>query len=283
MGVEQHGRSITIICPDCSQAQTEPAIVISTICRSCGQHFNIEDEKPVVREKYVARVASLTKPPREYPTIAPIVASLLQKKPKQGSFLRRFFAGPGDRKPLDCYHCGHHFEVVAEAQSTQCSSCGGYISLRCFEISDRCQQSIQTRGSVKILKSGSLSGEGLNCQDLIVIGSLAAPVTCSGRLTIRSSGKVPFDVLCKELRVERGAKVEFQGRVRAQSVSIDGQVKANISCENTIVLEKKALLQGIARAAEIITKSGARHSGVMEVTIPHIDAPSQFADQVSKS
>jgi cytoskeletal protein CcmA (bactofilin family) len=272
MSVEQQRRLITLSCPECSHKQTEPSLVISTNCRACGQHFSVEDEKPVERKRYVARVASLKKPALEYPAVAPATIPLLKRKTIEGGFLRRFFVTQGARRPLDCYHCGHEFEVVAEAQSTQCSKCGGYVSLRDHEISDRCQQRIQTRGQVRILKGGSLSGEGLDCQDLIVLGSLSAPVVCSGKMTIKSHGKIPSDIRCKELRVERGVKVELQGEVHAGSVFIDGQVRANINCEGTIVLEKKALLQGVARAAGIVVKAGAKHSGVMEMIKPGTEA-----------
>jgi cytoskeletal protein CcmA (bactofilin family) len=105
----------------------------------------------------------------------------------------------------------------------------------------------------------------VQCHDLTVFGKLAASVECSGILRIRSSGKIVGNIRCRELRVERGAEVEFQGEVQAGTASIDGNVKAQLTCTGTITLEKKAHLQGLARAGALIVKAGAKHSGLMEV------------------
>lgn len=270
MDVETQQRFITLNCPECSHEQTEPAIVISTNCRSCGQYFSVHGEKSVVRRQYTARVASSERPPLEYPAVAPKPTQVGERKPTEVGFLRRFFTRQGEKRPIDCYHCGWDFQVVAEAQSTQCPKCGGYISLRDYEISDSYQQRIQTRGNVTILKAGFFSGEKLDCHDLMVYGKLSGSVSCSGTLAIRAHGRFPSDIKCKELRVERGSKVELQGEVLAESVSINGKVKANINCLGAIVLEKKALLQGVARATSVVTKSGAKHCGTLEV--PELDS-----------
>ena len=77
----------------------------------------------------------------------------------------------------------------------------------------------------------------------------------------------------------RGAKVEFQGEVKARTAYIDGEVRGNITCKEKITLEKKARLQGYARAAGIIMREGAKHSGLMEVvqapTSEDIPAPNE--------
>jgi phage gp45-like len=93
-------------------------------------------------------------------------------------------------------------------------------------------------------------------------------VECSGKLIIRSHGKIIGNVHCDELCVERGAKVEFQGEVKARTAYIDGEVKGNISCTERITLEKKARLQGLARASGLVVRAGAKHSGLMEVVKP---------------
>jgi hypothetical protein len=84
------------------------------------------------------------------------------------------------------------------------------------------------------------------------------------------------NIKCRELRVERGADVEFQGEVHADSAYIDGNVKVQITCAGTITLEKKAHLQGVARAGALVAKAGAKHTGMMEV----IKAASETAKAV---
>ncbi len=244
-------------------------MVISTLCRSCGQHMDVLDGKPVVRPKPATRLASAGKPPIQHP---PIGADVRKKTglDSKGGFFRKFFFKEAVKKRISCYHCRHPFEVVDQAQSSQCPKCGGHISLRDYEVDHAWRRRIQTRGNVIILKSGSIIGVNVQCNDLTVLGKLAASVECSGTLCIRSHGKIIGSVNCRELRVERGAEVEFQGEVNAQNAYIDGQVKAQITCIGTITLEKKAHLQGLARAGGLVVKPGAKHTGLMEVVRPAV-------------
>lgn len=270
MGVETKRGHIELVCPHCEHHQLEPSMVISTICRSCGKHMDIRNGKPVVRPKFATRLASSDKPPVQHPTVAPAKTEKPKEKENTGGLLRRFFLKEPVKRPIICYHCQKSFEVVPSAQSTQCRKCGGYISLRNYEIDHAWRRRIQTRGNVHILKGASIIGVHVQCHDLIVAGQLSASVECSGKLAIRSHGKILGNVRCDELRIERGAKVEFQGDVFARSAYIDGEAKAQITCTGTITLEKKAHLQGLARAGGLVVKAGAKHSGAMEVVRPGI-------------
>ncbi|QTN34015.1 polymer-forming cytoskeletal protein [Akkermansiaceae bacterium] len=264
-------RHIELVCPGCDHHQMEPSMVISTQCRSCGQHMDIRDGKPVVRPKHATRLASPGNPPLQHgSTGSAKQPEPKTAKPRQQGFLRKIFRRERPPRMVDCYHCQRNFEVVRDAQSSQCPKCGGYISLRDYEIDHAWRRRIQTRGDVKILKEGSIIGVKVQCHDLTVLGILAAPVDCSGVICIRSHGKIVGNVTCGELRVERGAKVEFQGDVRAGKAYIDGDVKAQLTCTGTIILEKKAHLQGLARAGGLVVKAGAKHSGLMEVVRPQV-------------
>jgi cytoskeletal protein CcmA (bactofilin family) len=244
-------------------------MVISTICRECRFHMDIRDGKPVLRPKHATRLASAGKPPVQHPTVAPAISKKTVIDSPM-SFFRNFFRKVPVKRTVDCYHCQKSFEVVPDAQSSQCPKCGGYISLRDYEVDHAWRRRIQTRGDVTILKGGSILGVNVQCHHLTVLGKLAASVDCSGTLCIRSHGKIIGNVHCRELRVERGAEVEFQGDVHAEKAYIDGQVRAQITCSGTITLEKKAHLQGLARAGGLVVKAGAKHTGLMEVVRPQI-------------
>jgi cytoskeletal protein CcmA (bactofilin family) len=245
-------------------------MVISTICRSCGLHMDIRDGKPVSRPKHATRLASPGNPPVQHQSTGTKQAEpKAVKKPKIG-LLRRIFYRERPPRAVECYHCQRTFEVVPEAQSSQCPKCGGHISLRDYEVEDAWRRRIQTRGNVMILKEGSIIGVKVQCHDLTVLGKLAAPVDCSGVLRICSHGKIVGNVKCGELRVERGARVEFQGDVHAKTAYIDGDVRAQLTCTGTITLEKNAHLQGLARAGGLVVKAGAKHSGLMEVVRPNV-------------
>jgi cytoskeletal protein CcmA (bactofilin family)/ribosomal protein S27E len=258
-------RHIQVTCPHCEHSQNEPSMVVSTVCRGCGQYIRIDDEKAVIRPTYATRLATLESPPVQHPTVA---AELPKEEIKLGlfdRFFKRFIEKEKVKRKLNCYHCSHIFDVVSDAQSTQCAKCGSYISLRDYAIDQAWHKRIQTRGNVTVLKGASITGVNVQCHNLLVLGELSASVECSGKLTIRSHGKIVGNVHCDELCVERGAKVEFKGEVKARTASIDGVVKGNITCKETITLEKKAQLQGYARAGGLVVKAGAKHSGLMKV------------------
>lgn len=249
-------------------------MVISTLCRACGFHMDVRDGKPVIRAKYATRLATPGKPPVQHPSTGGTPPVTKPAKREGIGFFRKIFQGEPEKRAVDCFHCGHVFEVVRDAQSSQCPKCGGYISLRDYAVESDWRRRIQTRGDVTILKGGSIIGVHVQCHDLTVMGKLTASVECSGVLRIRSHGKIVGNVKCRELRVERGAEVEFQGEVHAGSAYIDGSVKAQLTCVGTITLEKKAHLQGLARAGALVVKAGAKHTGMMEV----VTAPSAAAE-----
>lgn len=267
MGKEFLSKRIDLACPSCGYQQSEPSMVVSTQCRSCGQHINVEEGKAIVRPKQTSRLSSKKKPPVQYPVISEMPVPKVSKN-NVPRFFRSLFEKKTQMRPVDCYHCGKHFEVVSDAQSSQCPRCGGYISLRDFVIDNDWRRRIQTRGDVMIRKTGSIIGVNVQCNDLTVLGNLSASVDCSGLLLIRSHGKIIGNVKCRELRIERGAEVEFLGDVFADSAYIDGHVKARITCTGSITLEKKAHLQGLARAASLLVKQGAKHTGLMEIVRP---------------
>ncbi len=256
---------IQVTCPHCEHSQNEPSMVVSTVCRGCGQYIRIDDAKAVIRPTYNTRLATLDSPPVQHPPLAAEVPKAEIKPSFFNKIFKRFIDKEPVRRKLNCYHCSHIFDVVSDAQSTQCAKCGSYISLRDYTIEQAWHRRIQTRGNVIVLKGAAITGVNVQCHDLLVLGELSASVECSGKLTIRSHGKIVGNVHCDELCVERGAKVDFQGEVKARTAYIDGEVKGNITCKEKIILERKARLQGLARASGLVMREGAKHSGLMEV------------------
>ncbi len=265
MGVESGGRRIELKCPSCGHSQTEPSMVVSTICLGCRQHIDVRDGKSVVRPRHGTRLAAPGEKRATETSRIQENSDSRKNEAKGRGFLRRFFDPPIKTRSVDCYHCHHVFDAVIDAQSSQCPKCGGHISLRNYDIDQSWRRRIQTRGDVTIQKGASIIGVNVQCHDLTVLGQLAASVDCSGKIMIRSHGRILGNVKCDQLRVERGAEVEFQGEVHARSAYIDGRVKAQLTCTGTITLEKKAHLQGLARAGGLVVKAGAKHTGLMEV------------------
>ncbi|MEX1116801.1 MAG: polymer-forming cytoskeletal protein [Akkermansiaceae bacterium] len=264
---------IEVSCPECGHSQAEPALVVSTQCRSCRANFQVREGKGVVRNRPVTRLAVPRKDSDPEPELPepekpkPMLRRGPVKQPPR-SFLMRLFSPTKPPREIRCFGCGHSYTTVADAQSSQCPKCSGYISLEDFDITEHWNRRIQTCGDVVIQKNGAVSGVALQCHNLTVLGTLAGSVECSGDLIIRCHGKIVGTVACRNLRVEKGARVEFLNPVTSATAYIDGNVRGQISCTGAVTLEKRAHLQGLVRTASLIVKSGAKHTGTIEMVTP---------------
>ena len=261
---------IDLACPECGNVQQEPALVVSTQCRACRANYQVRDGKGVVRSKTVTRLAALkldSDPEPELPPIAPLAPMIRRgpAKPPERSFLMRLLNPIKPPRQVACFNCGHSFTASAEAQSSQCPKCSGYISLLDYEITDGWNRQLQTCGNVTIQKSGSVTGSKLQCHQLTVLGHLAATVECTGDLIIRGHGKIIGNIVCRTLRIEKGARVDFLHPVNAETASIDGNVRGQIFCTGVVTLQKRAHLQGLVRTTSLIVKPGAKHTGNIEM------------------
>ena len=270
MADEPRRHRIEVACPECGKKQFEPALVVSTQCRSCRANFQVRDGKGVVRHRPTTRLAIPRKDGDPEPELraAPQKAQqflLKRPGPPPRSFLMRLFNPIKPPREVTCFGCGHQFHCIAEAQSSQCPKCGGYVSLLDHSITGHWNRRIQTCGDVVIQKSGVVTGVHIQCHNLTVLGELAGSVECTGDLIIRSHGKIIGKLHCRNLRVEKGARVEFLNPVTAATAYIDGTVRGQISCTGAVTLEKRARLQGLVRTTSLVVKPGAKHSGTIEM------------------
>jgi cytoskeletal protein CcmA (bactofilin family)/predicted RNA-binding Zn-ribbon protein involved in translation (DUF1610 family) len=269
MADEPQRHRIEMACPECGHLQIEPALVVSTQCRACRANFQVHDGKGVIRTRPVTRLAKPWKDGDPEPAPPPAKPKPPVRfgppGPPRRPFLLRLLHPAKPPREVICFACNHPFTAIAEAQSSQCPKCGGYVSLIDHEITAHSKHRIQTRGNVIIRKTGSISGVTLRCHHLTVLGGLTAAAECSGDLVIRSHGKIPGTIKCRHLRIEKGARVEFLNPVSAVTATIDGQVRGQISCTGAVTLEKRAQLHGLVRTSSLVVKSGAKHTGTVEM------------------
>jgi cytoskeletal protein CcmA (bactofilin family) len=156
------------------------------------------------------------------------------------------------------------FSAVADAQSSQCPKCGGYVSLRDYDIGEAWNRGIETRGNIVVRKSGSIGKVGVRCHHFSAQGRIAADIDCSGDILVRGDAKFTGTIHCHRLRIEKGARVEFLQPVHAAQVWIEGDVLGQIFCTGPVTLEKRALLKGPIRTTSLVLRKGARHEGCVE-------------------
>ena len=269
MADEPQRHRIEVTCPECGHVQIEPALVVSTQCRACRANYQVRGGKGVVRTHPVTRLAAPRKDsdPEPAPVLPkpPPALRTGPAAPPVRSFLMRWLHPVKPRREVTCFSCNHAFTTIAEAQSSQCPKCSGYVSLLDYDITEPWNRRIQTCGNVVIEKTGAVSGTTVRCHHLTVLGSLAGSVVCTGDLIIRNPGKITGNVQSRHLRIEKGARVEFLNPVTATTATIAGQVRGQLNCTGAITLEKRARLQGLVRTTSLVVKSGAKHIGTIEI------------------
>ncbi|MDP0490661.1 MAG: polymer-forming cytoskeletal protein [Verrucomicrobiota bacterium JB023] len=187
-----------------------------------------------------------TPKPAPSPPVAKAFDSLLNRKEKKRS--------------VRCFECAHEHQILADSTSALCPRCGAYIGLKDYDIRDRYNSRIQTRGSVFVHKKGSVTGITIQCHNLTIEGEIKGGAECSGDFIIRKTGKISGRVSADRLFVQHKAKVEFLETVEAREVIIDGNVSGSVSCKK-LTLKKHATLDGDLTVSSLAIEEGARHSG----------------------
>lgn len=266
MADEPQRHRIRIECPDCGNRQLEPALVVSTQCRSCRAGINVIDGKGIARVISTVRIAK--SPPdgiSNAPKSTPAPPQSSPPKTTLKETLLRFLNPPAPPRELTCFACKHRFKVSGDAQSSQCPKCCGYLSLLSHEITTLCDRSIQTCGNVVIRKNGIFNAASLSCHHLTLIGIVHCPIECSGDLIIRTHAKINYPVRCRNLIVEKGSRVEFLDTVHADTARIHGNVRGQLTCTGQVTLEKRSQFHGLVRTSSLVVQSGAQHFGTVEI------------------
>lgn len=293
---------ITVICPHCGHRQDEPALVVSTYCRRCRSHVEIEDGK--VRVAGAAAPPAFGPPPEQRPEPPPpppapppirtrrtdlppeeppppaAPAATPPPRPTAVARLRKWLRPKPPLRPVLCDQCQAEFRAPVAANATNCPRCGAYMHLRDYDLVEPFGDRIVTRGNVTVRRHAILGGPPVECHNLLVEGRLDTGAWCSGELAIRRSGLVRGKVRCASLRVERRARVEFIHPVETGTAVISGEVTGSIRASYTVTLLKRSRLRGNITATALILRPGARHVGVYrQVTAdpgagygPHDDA-----------
>ncbi len=231
-------KKVPTTCPHCGSVQLEPRELISTYCRSCGDHFS------------VAPQPSALPPPAAKPALA--------ERLREQLHLTR-------RRPVACHECGHLQQVPAHTRSTQCPACGTAIDLHDIEISGHSTRIVQTRGTVRVGRDGFLNSTRVTCGHAFVEGRIAGKITCEGTLRLRGGGLCRAQIRTRRLLIDRGAHLRFASTIYADEVLIRGRIEADIECAGRLHISRHGGLEGDVHSRAMAVDKGGSYAGAVQI------------------
>lgn len=254
-----------VTCPKCGATQQESPGVISTFCRACGQHFELDGKKP-------ARLAPVAVAPDWREKLAPLAAKLepfkkralklaepwLLRYEPQIAKLREYYERwrPPEFKRVRCHECGRIHEVPFTASSTSCPNCNAHIDLYDILVEKRVSRVVRTRGTLTIKKFGYLNNQLTICGNADIGGGAAGKIFCDGETRIRTAGRLNCEIGSRRVRVEKGADVIIAHPIRVHDMVVRGKVTARIYCNGTLRILKRGFLKGEVHARSIMVDKG---------------------------
>lgn len=256
---------ITVQCPHCQAQQQEPEFAKSTFCRRCSEHFAIS----------ASTLAGAKSPPspalKPRPKVAaetPSPSSPAPAEPSGGMGLMDRFEqllGKPKHRVVRCFECDGSHEVSSSAHSSTCRACGAYIDLQDYKITGSFSRNIVTRGAIYLSSKGDLSSSKIVCDSAILHGKMRGNMRCLGKLTIRSTGRVPGTLEAGKIVVEKGSDITMARPLRVSQAEIGGKLSAQIFAESQVAILKTGFLEGAVTARGFTVEKGGCFQG--ELTI----------------
>lgn len=235
---------VEVHCPHCGHGQLEPWQVVSTFCRSCGEHFDIADRK---------EIQSLAKKQ----ALSPLLA----------------FTGSKKREVL-CYRCQSTHEVSSAAKNTICPSCSAAIEFGNVVIASNASRPIDTRGRLTVKPSGNLQNGWLVCGEAIIQGKISGTLRCEKQVQIFSSGVLHCKMHADSMLIDRKAVVDFTFPLHVKRLEIAGKMHGQIHCDGAVLIRRTGSLEGVLHARSVTVEKGGELIGRSTVAPQELPSPS---------
>jgi cytoskeletal protein CcmA (bactofilin family) len=217
---------VLVACPHCGHPQLEPRTGISTVCKKCNRHYEVQQAR------------------RSVPKVAAPVP---------------------EKRRITCFECGAELEVPLSAQSTMCKRCGRYVDLKDYRIANAVCKNFKTKGSFTIEPAGYVFNTEVVVTDAVIKGRLLGKLTAGGSLTIYSTAEIKGSFKTKSLIIPAANHFWWKDPIRVTSAEIAGNLAADLHVDGTLVLKSTGCLFGNLEAANLVVEDGAVLVGYMRI------------------
>jgi len=282
-----------ITCTVCGHEQKVPVSAVSTNCTKCGQHFYLKNgqiqEEKKTESKLKVRYDSEWKPKEEekidlWENVESVGTGNISEKEfddgielnkptsiykpqRKRPQVKKYYSDSGKTRKVSCFRCEHTHDSPVQATSANCPRCGLYISLQDHVINSSRNETIETRGNVKIESSGSMSGVTLKCHDLQIKGKFTGGVDCTGILELYSNATFHGRLRCQKLILHKGASLSSKTDVQVdEGIECEGALDAtnrHVDAGGPVIVSKEASLIGDLSMQCLSVEQGGVYQGAV--------------------
>jgi len=218
--------TVDVACPKCGHVQSEPRSAYSTICKSCREHFRVQE---ALR-----------------PAVAQVHHTIEQRR-------------------IRCFQCGTELDVAKAAASTMCKRCSSHVDLADYQINQTFSKSFRTHGRLVLEEKGYLLNTESLVGEAVIKGRLIGKLSTEGALEIHSSAAIKGTLLPGRLVIPVGHHFRWPNPLNVRDAEISGELVADLAGSGTIVLKPTARLFGNVRSLHLVVEAGAVFVGLAKV------------------
>lgn len=175
-------------------------------------------------------------------------------------------------KAIDCYKCGHIFEVPNHAFSTECPTCNLHMYLDDVYFTEKTKKTqIYTHGDLYIHKNAKLKKLIVFCKNLYLEGVASGNLHCKNTLYIESSCRIDGEIKAQNLFIAKKQSVSFRYPAKVNTALIEGELTGNIIAQNAVILKPGAVIMGDIQAEHLELPIEAEHHGMYSPYNPYHD------------
>jgi cytoskeletal protein CcmA (bactofilin family) len=217
---------VPVPCPHCGHSQAVPRTAVTTVCKECGGHFDVQ--------------------------------AVLKPKARKA-------AAVPERKRVVCFDCGTELAVPVAAESTMCKRCSAHIDLRDYSFANAVSRNFRTKGTFVVEPKGYVFNTEAIVGEAVIRGRFLGKLTAEGSLTIHTGAEIKGTFTAGRLIIPAKNRFRWTEPVRVGSAEIAGELAADLVAADTIVLKSTGLLFGNTQARHLIVEPGAVLVGNMRI------------------
>src|ERR1051325_9625329 len=176
---------IQVSCPHCGHQQLEPGTAISTKCRKCGEHLDLQE--------------------------------VLKPTPKAQKPVTQ-------RRRTSCFDCAMELEVAVTAESAMCKRCGRYVDLKDYRITNAVSKNFKTKGSFVVEPKGNVFNTEAIVGDAVIKGRFLGKLLAEHSLTIYSTAEIKGSFKTEHLIVPAENHFRWKEPIKVGSAEIAGEL-----------------------------------------------------------